>query len=677
KLYIWEVAITYMIRDIYHKQDTATDRVYRAVIQVVLTLIVLMMTLSSCSTSSNYTSLSEEERQEIDNQIKALGIEELQNIATDTTSATTINKVVASRRLASKLRRASRFSEAIEQCRFTYEKALEISDTIEMTKALNDLATNFRRIGSLSDATQYHYKALLLADAFSDQTSYTARKNKTIAYNGIGNIDITLKYYDEAKRYFNEALAIETSLGSHLGQAINYANIGSIYSYEEKYDSAFIFYLTSMEHNKLANSVVGISLCHNALGEIYEKREQIDSARMEYQISYDLLRHDSDKWHWLVSCLSLGRVEMLLGNSQKAAQILKEAYDVSIEIDAPEHAEVACTLLAKYERENNNAKRALEYVLQARAFSERVNNENQNASFLNTRVNYEREKGAREIQELTEEKNRRERQHHLAIVIISIIAVLLLTIIFQFFTMLKIQRRRNEELKETNETKDKLFSVISHDLKNPAIAQCNALQMLKQYGASFSEEQLKQMYDDLHKSAVVQVDLLNNLLSWTRLQMGRMQFEPSKIDICGIVTDITELLALQAKAKNITFKKPDDKGLMIWADHNMVSVIVRNIVSNAVKFSYPNNPITFRYVVREEEIMLEIEDYGIGMSEEYQKSIFTEDRIKSTKGTTGEQGSGLGLAVCRDMVKMNKGTIEVNSELGKGTTFRITLPKVK
>lgn len=640
-----------------------------------LAVLVLIGILSGCSSEKEYKVLSEEDRQKVESELKSTPSEKLLEMARDTTNDITIYNVVASRMFASKMRHASRFSEAIEQCQATYDMALSISDTIEMTKALNDLATNFRRIGSLGDATQYHYRALQLADAFSDKKSYTARKNKTIAYNGIGNIDLTLKYYDEAKLYFKEALDIETSLDSHLGQAINYANIGSIFSYEEKYDSAFSYYCLSMEHNKLANSVVGISLCHNALGEIYEKRAMIDSARVEYQISYDLLLHDADRWHWLVSCLSLGRVEMLLGNMRKASQLLAEAYKVSIEIDAPEQAEVACTLLSKYEQKNNNDKKALDYVLKARTFSDRVKNESQNNSFLNTRVNYEREKGAKELQQLTAEKNRKERQHHFTILLISLFAILLLIIMLQFFTMLRFQRRRNEELKDTNETKDKLFSVISHDLKNPAIAQCNALQLLKQYGKSFNQEQLGQMYDDLHKSAVVQVDLLNNLLNWTRLQMGRMQFEPSKIDISGIITDITELLALQAKAKNIRFNKPEEKGLMIWADHNMVSVIVRNIVSNAVKFSYPDSTITFEYNTTDETIILTIRDQGIGMTEEYMRSVFSEGRVKSTKGTTGEQGSGLGLAVCFDMAKMNKGNIEADSEPGKGTTFRVTLPK--
>lgn len=636
---------------------------------------LLLLSLFSCSTPVEYAPVTEEERKAAEAEFKDASQPEIERYACDTISSISVKNVIASRLIASSYRHASRFSDAISQCQMTFALAQAISDTIEMTKALNDLATNFRRIGSLGEATQYHYKALQLADEFSDKSSSAARKNKTIAFNGIGNIDLTLKYYEEAKYYFREAMVIETSLGSDLGQAINLANIGSIFSYEEQYDSAFAYYCHSMAHNKRANSTVGISLCYNALGEIYEKREMIDSARVQYQLSYDILLNDPDRWHWLVSCLSLGRVEMLLGNKQKAAELLSDAYRVAIEIDAPEQAETACALLAQYEQGNNNPTRALNYLQQSKEFSNRVQNERQNNSFLNTRVNYEREKGAREVQLIAEEKARNERVHYLTIVGISIFAVLLLIIISQSFTMLRIQRQRNEELKETNDTKDKLFSVISHDLKNPAIAQCNALQLLATYGESLPKEQLKKTYSDLHKSAVVQVDLLNNLLNWTRLQMGRMQFEPSKMDICGTVTDVTEFLALQAKAKDISFVIPDAKGIFIFADNNMVSIIVRNIVSNAIKFSHKGGSISFDYEVSGNMVVLVIADKGIGMPPDMLESIFTKGHSRSMKGTAGEQGSGLGLAVCLDMAKANKGKIEGTSTQGVGTTFRIYLPK--
>lgn len=646
---------------------------YKAV--SLLLLFLAMVMAGACSSDTSSLDITESDRQSIETRLKELHPKELTSMLRDTVGRATISKVVASRLLASSMRHASRFTDAIAQCHTTYSLAVEVGDTIEMTKALNDLATNFRRIGSLGDATEWHYRALQLSEEFSDKESYTARKNKTIAYNGIGNIDLTLKYYEEARNYFAQALEVETSLGSHLGQAINYANIGSIYIYEGRLDSAFVYYTRSMAHNQLANSVVGISLCHNAIGEIYEKREELDSARMEYKASYDLLYKDPDRWHWLVSCLSLGRVEMMLGRRESAYSLLMEAYKVSIEIDAPEQAETACALLSQYEQARDNDEQALDYLIQARGFSDKVQNDRQNNSFLNTRVNYEREKGAKEIQKIAEEREREEKMHRLIVIGISIFAALLVIIIIQYIQTLRMQKARNEELKKMNDTKDKLFSVISHDLKNPAIALRNALHLLSENGDKFPSELLKSTYVDLHKSAVAQVDLLNNLLNWTRLQMGRMQFEPTKMDICGVVTDVSEALRLQAAAKNVSFSLPKVSGMMVFADNNMVSTIVRNIVSNAIKYSYEGSEITFGYQETDKNVILSIQDKGAGMTAERLKEVFSDGHTHSMQGTKGEQGSGLGLALCLDMAKVNNGKIEATSVVKEGTTFKLTLPR--
>ena len=635
----------------------------------------LLLLINACQEETTYRACSEEERDEVESQFSKASHLELMETLTDTMSTISLRQIVASRILASNMRHSSRFTEAIKQSHTTYHVAQDINDTIEMTRALNDLATNFRRVGAMGDATEYHYRALQLCDEFSDKNSYTARKNRTIAYNGIGNIDLTLHYFDEAKSYFALALGVEKALESDLGMAINYANIGSIFNYQQEYDSAYIYYCESMEHNRLANSVVGISLCYNAIGEIFEKRQMLDSARVSYEKSYDLLYNHQDRWHWLVSCLSLGRVEMLMGNDSRSKQLLEDAYKVAVEIDAPEQAESACLFLSEYEKKKQNYYRSLDYLTQARAFSARVQNERQNNSFLNTRVNYERVKGERELSILAAEKERKERYNRQIITVVSVIAFMLIIVILQFLQTLRIQRARNKELKEMNDMKDKLFSVISHDLKNPAIAMRNALHLLSTNGSSFSTDMLRKTYADLHKSAEVQVDLLNNLLNWTRLQMGRMQFEPSKIDIYGIVTDITELLALQASAKNISFQVSDKKGIMVFADNNMVSTIVRNIVSNAIKFSYTDGTISFDFSERAGKVALTIADQGVGMPQQKVRSILSDGHVRSTNGTGGEQGSGLVLAVCLDMARSNSGEIEIDSEEGRGATFRLILPK--
>ena len=126
----------------------------------------------------------------------------------------------------------------------------------------------------------------------------------------------------EALRYFHEALASEKELRSPLGQAINYANIGNVYKMMQQYDSAFVYYRHSMEQNTVAKSKLGVGLCHIHFGEIYERQKEYDKAEAEYQEAYHIMENISDTWHWLRACLSLGRINLLQGDDQKAQQYI-------------------------------------------------------------------------------------------------------------------------------------------------------------------------------------------------------------------------------------------------------------------------------------------------------------------------------------------------------------------
>lgn len=159
-----------------------------------------------------------------------------------------------SKELGKRMRESSQFSQAIEYHQQGLNAAYIINDTIEIVYGLNNVGTDFRRIGAWPDASVYHYRALQTIEAFSGKDKLVSRKSKTVAINGIGNIHLSFGNLDEAEKLFREALQIEKELNSNLGQAINNANIGAIYEKREMYDSAFLYFQRSMEHNVLAGS---------------------------------------------------------------------------------------------------------------------------------------------------------------------------------------------------------------------------------------------------------------------------------------------------------------------------------------------------------------------------------------------------------------------------------------
>ena len=171
---------------------------------------------------------------------------------------------------------------------------------MEIVQALNNLGTDFRRIGVLAEASSYHYQALSYSEAYSKVNEPgTGMKNRVVSLNGLGNISLTLGYLDEAEKYFRGALKDEVTLSSTLGQAINYANIGAIYELRQQYDSARVYYEHSMKQNVLAKSDMGIGLCHIHFGDLHAIEGRYDLAKEEYAKALTLMQHIADSWHWL------------------------------------------------------------------------------------------------------------------------------------------------------------------------------------------------------------------------------------------------------------------------------------------------------------------------------------------------------------------------------------------
>ena len=184
-----------------------------------------------------------------------------------------LGSVIAYRELGKILRNESRFEEALRAHSEGLRQAETLNDTLEIVQALNNIGTDYRRMGVLDMAQDYHYRAWMTSKECSD-TSFTAKKNRVVSLNGLGNIYMTLGNYERADSVLRAALKGEKELNSALGQAINYANIGSIFQHRNMLDSAWEYYRKSMALNHEAGSTLGISLCHTYFGSLYEKAQR-------------------------------------------------------------------------------------------------------------------------------------------------------------------------------------------------------------------------------------------------------------------------------------------------------------------------------------------------------------------------------------------------------------------
>lgn len=233
-------------------------------------------------------------------------------------------------------------------------------------------------------------------------------------------------------------------------------------------------------------------------------------------------------------------------------------------------------------------------------------------------------------------------------------------------------RQTNETLKETNQVKDKLFSVISHDLKGPLHSLQGTLNILKM-GALRPEE-----FDKLAGTIEVQLHqtsyLLENLLHWSKTQMQGESFNPTQIELKAIFAETLHLFDREFVQKEIQPSNLLQTTINAFADPNMIRTVLRNLVSNALKFTEPNGKISLDAKFIENEIIISIQDTGTGIPARYLKNIFTLQGI-TTVGTREEKGTGIGLVLCKEFVEKNGGKIWVESKEGEGTTFYFTVPK--
>jgi signal transduction histidine kinase len=235
---------------------------------------------------------------------------------------------------------------------------------------------------------------------------------------------------------------------------------------------------------------------------------------------------------------------------------------------------------------------------------------------------------------------------------------------------------QNEKLQQLNATKDKFFSIIGHDLRGPLNSLTSFSGLLMNHTDSLSKEEIQTVAKDLDKSIKNLFVLLENLLEWSRAQAGVTEFRPDLFDLVALIDDNKALLKNQAQQKNITLVNRPMQPVTIKAHKQSINTVVRNLVSNAIKFTPPGGTITIDVQPGKSEVLVTVADTGVGIPKDVLQQLFRLDTKHSTRGTANEKGTGLGLILSKEFVERNGGSIGVSSEEGKGSTFYFTIPIV-
>jgi len=277
----------------------------------------------------------------------------------------------------------------------------------------------------------------------------------------------------------------------------------------------------------------------------------------------------------------------------------------------------------------------------------------------------------------------RKKNGEIILCLISIVKVILGHIPYFLSSILDITARKQSEfqlleiteaLKSVNSAKDKFFSIISHDLKNPFHSINAALKILLSETDSFTEDERTVFLQSILRTSERAYSLLENLLLWSRQQMGNIEFEPEKVEIVEVVVESIQHLEQKAELKKIKVTSTVNNNIFVKADRKMIETVLRNLLANAIKFTRDNGRINIEAFETDSRVRINVIDNGTGIISDDIGKLFRIDQSFSTLGTNGEGGTGLGLIICKDFIEKNEGKIWVESEIGKGSKFSFELP---
>jgi signal transduction histidine kinase len=560
---------------------------------------------------------------------------------------------------------------------FYYFKSLavfkELKDTKGIVNRYNNIAVVYKDWGNYPLSLKYFFEAF--------QITPTAR----VAQN-IGKTYALMKERAKAKEYLLKSLALYDQDNEPDNTGVAYVNeeLGNLYSLAGNSDSAVYYLNKALRINERAQHKNGIAQDHYYFGLHYKNNNKWSQVLKEAEMAVNLHREGNERQGIAESTLLLAEALFKLRQFDKALTHSLQGLNLSKEIKVKEPQKGYLELLAAIYASQKDFSKAYSYSQQLNVLKDSINNEAKIRQVANMEALYENDKKEKELalvraEKLTADAQLREEETKATLLIagLGLVTLLLLAGIF-FYLALKRNKRtlqtKNEELRQLNQTKDRFFAIVGHDLRGPITSFSGINDLLNWYISKNDMEQVKAFGGKITQS-VRQLDtLLNNLLNWAMSQTDAVPYKPEPLQLNQLTKECYGYFqhSLEVKQVTLTDETPDD--FFVYADKNALASVLRNLVSNAIKFTPPKGSIKIMAKLTGDLVWIEVSDTGVGLSEAKLKTIFSLSENKTTSGTSGEKGTGLGLVLCADYVALNKGTIKVESKEGEGTTFSFSIP---
>jgi signal transduction histidine kinase len=548
------------------------------------------------------------------------------------------------------------------------------------------LASIFKEVDDYYNAAEFTEKALRINRDLNFEALQISLKQQ------LGDIFVEMAAYEKAQEQYENILAYAKSSRYPKLEATNWYQIGLLEQMQNNHQLAINAFLNALKIHRRINDLDKEATTLLAIGKSYDQMDSYEKALENYKVALNI-------WRSLDSPLGLAKVYNALGalfnknkEFQRATANLRYALTNSQKSQNQMLIMESYRLMSLANKGLGKFKEAFEYQELQSALEDFIENEKNDRAILKMQNRYTLGKQQNTIDQLEFNKVQREneltertRQNNFLTILIGLSIVILILILILFITQRKSNTKlkaaneeiqdKNKELEEVNATKDKFFSIISHDLKGPLNSLTSFSGLLMNHTDSLSKEEIQMLAKDLDKSLKNLFALLENLLQWSRSQTGNIEFKKEPFNLTEVLKKNKDLLTKQAGNKQIEIELKQEDPIEVKAHEQSIDTVVRNLVSNAIKFTNEGGKIKMGVSENDTYYYVKVADNGVGMSPKIVDQIFKIDSKHSTQGTAKEKGTGLGLILCKEFVEKNGGTIGVKSKEDKGSMFYFSIPK--
>lgn len=510
--------------------------------------------------------------------------------------------------------------------------------------------------------------------------------------NKFGKVNAALGNIEQAFANYELVLANKERINNPEVEAETLFNLANLHSSQGNYQEALRDHWRALSIRRSIEDKKNEALSLSSIGELYHLMKNDARALANHIASLKIRRRLGDKKELAESYNNIGVIYFMNENHERAIANLNLALTNGLEAQAQQEISKSYEFLCAANKALGNFEKALSFKELHYAILDFIQTERNERALLEIQNRYVVDQKESKINQLEYDSEQREKElktqksiRNFLYALVALILIIVVLILYSYIQKQKSNRHlqvahnrvkhKNVQLQKLNATKDKFFSIISHDLRGPLNSLTSFSELLINHMDHLSRGEIQTLAKDLDQSVKGLYGLLENLLEWSRSQTGAIQFTAEPFDLSVLLEENEELLYAQAQNKRIALMSDAQKGVFVSAHKNSISTVIRNLISNAIKFTPEGGAIKLDIRRENGQVIASVEDTGVGMDGDAIEKIFRIDTKHTTTGTANEKGTGLGLILCKEFIEKNRGRLWVNSEPGKGSVFYFSLPE--